>query len=96
MVDPVMMWVLNALFGVLLTGFGWWVKQISAESKESLAQLNRLEVKIAEEYATRELVEKMELRVVAALAEFKRDIKEELQWQFQHMERFATTSHHKE
>lgn len=88
------MMLLDGLFGALLLGFGWWVKQISSESKECLAQLNRLEVKIAEEYATRELVDKMELRVVAALADFKRDIKEELQWQFQHMERFANSTVH--
>lgn len=85
-VEPVAMILLDGLFGLLLASFGWWLKTIAHDLQAARQAIADLKVKVAEEYATKELVDKMELRVVAALSEFKKDIKEELQQLFRHME----------
>lgn len=76
---PDMGWyVLDALFGFLLLGFAGWLKQVAKDAKEAKDEALALKIKVAEEYATKELVDKMENRVIRALAEFKMDLKEEL------------------
>jgi hypothetical protein len=84
--DPSLNYLANALFGLLLSGFAWWLKSISSRVDNAMQQLADLKLKVAEEYATKELVDKMEIRIIAALTEFKMDIKTELQRLFNTME----------
>lgn len=76
-------WGFNTVCAILLGGLGWWMKKIDRKVDEQerrySSELTNHRVHVAEVYATKEMVDKVETKVVSVLNEFRGEIREDLQ-----------------